>query len=145
MKRKYRNYTDQDIITFAKEVKSIAGLLRKLDLVCVGGNYATIKRHLKRLDIDTSHWTGRGWTKDQRLKDWTGYRRNSRLKLNLIKDRGHVCEECLNSIWRDVLIPLELEHIDGDRLNNCLENLKLLCPNCHALTPTWRRCKSSLS
>lgn len=38
-------------------------------------------------------------------------------------------------------IPLEIEHVDGDRTNNELANLKLLCCNCHALTPTWRRRK----
>jgi 5-methylcytosine-specific restriction endonuclease McrA len=34
-------------------------------------------------------------------------------------------------------VPIELEHIDGDSTNNSLENLKLLCPNCHSLTPTF--------
>jgi len=35
-------------------------------------------------------------------------------------------------------IPIELEHIDGNSENNMLENLKLLCPNCHSLTPTYK-------
>lgn len=35
-------------------------------------------------------------------------------------------------------IPLELDHIDGNHQNNALQNLRLLCPNCHALTPTFR-------
>ena len=35
-------------------------------------------------------------------------------------------------------IPLELDHVDGDRTNNLLCNLRLVCPNCHALTPTYR-------
>jgi 5-methylcytosine-specific restriction endonuclease McrA len=34
-------------------------------------------------------------------------------------------------------IPIQLEHIDGNSENNELSNLKLLCPNCHTLTPTW--------
>lgn len=56
----------------------------------------------------------------------------------LIQERGHKCERCNNSHWLDEIITLELEHIDGDRLNNTRENLLLLCPNCHSLTITWR-------
>lgn len=63
----------------------------------------------------------------------------------LIRERGHVCESCKNTEWLDSPIPLELEHTDGDNNNNTKENLKLLCCNCHALTPTWRRRKSTVS
>lgn len=56
----------------------------------------------------------------------------------LIKERGRLCESCKNTEWLGNLIPLELEHIDGNNRNNTKENLKLLCCNCHALTPTWR-------
>ena len=48
------------------------------------------------------------------------------------------CEACGRATWRGQQIPLELDHIDGDRRNNLIENLRLLCPNCHALTPTYR-------
>jgi 5-methylcytosine-specific restriction endonuclease McrA len=56
----------------------------------------------------------------------------------LINERGHACEQCLNATWLDAPITLELDHVDGDRKNNIRENLRLLCPNCHAMTPTWR-------
>jgi hypothetical protein len=59
-------------------------------------------------------------------------------KAVLIKERGHRCEDCGLSEWKSQPIPLELEHSDGDNRNNTRENLKLLCCNCHALTPTWR-------
>ena len=52
--------------------------------------------------------------------------------------RGHKCEECQLTEWNNEPIPLELEHIDGIKTNNEQSNLKLLCPNCHAQTPTWR-------
>lgn len=48
------------------------------------------------------------------------------------------CSECGLREWRGRPIPLELDHQDGDKRNNELSNLRLLCPNCHALTPTYR-------
>jgi hypothetical protein len=56
----------------------------------------------------------------------------------LILERGHRCECCRNSDWIGKPITLELEHVDGNRINNTRENLKLLCPNCHSQTETWR-------
>lgn len=137
--RHYRNYSDEDIREKTKEVKSIAGLLTALGLVPKGGNYAQIKNKLKSLNIDTSHWTGRAWNKDQRLKDWSEYSRNAQIKPHLIKERGHICEWCGLEKWREEKITLELDHIDGDKTNNSFENLRLLCPNCHSQTPTWRK------
>ena len=48
------------------------------------------------------------------------------------------CEKCGLSEWLGVQIPLELHHIDGDTYNNNIENLEILCPNCHALTEYYR-------
>lgn len=62
------------------------------------------------------------------------------LKLFLIKTNGEKCMKCgwceKNPITNKV--PIELEHIDGNSENNNLENLELLCPNCHSLTPTYK-------
>jgi hypothetical protein len=62
------------------------------------------------------------------------------IKLYLIKKYGNKCMCCA---WDKVnptskKVPIELEHIDGNSENNKLENLKLLCPNCHSLTPTYK-------
>ncbi len=61
----------------------------------------------------------------------------------LLLERGHKCECCSLTEWLDRPITLELEHSDGDRENNTKDNLKLLCPNCHSQTPTWKRGKLS--
>lgn len=62
---------------------------------------------------------------------------NYHLKLYLATKYGHKCMMCANSEWMGKPIPLQLEHEDGNSENNDLKNLKLLCPNCHAQTPTY--------
>lgn len=63
-----------------------------------------------------------------------------KLKQRLIKEKIklHKCENCLQEKWLDNLIPLEIDHINGINTDNRLENIRLLCPNCHALTPNYR-------
>jgi hypothetical protein len=56
----------------------------------------------------------------------------------LLRNRKYQCESCKLSEWIGNPIPLELHHVDGNSGNNKEENLQLLCPNCHALTPTFR-------
>ena len=64
----------------------------------------------------------------------------NRLKCRLLRDgvKEHKCERCALTQWQGTNIPLEIHHEDGDRYNNNLENLRLLCPNCHALTDNYR-------
>jgi len=138
----YKNYTDEDIIENSKHVFSISGLLRSLGLREAGGNFDNMKRNLHRLKVDTSHWTGSAWTKGAQLKDWSKYSNNHHVRKHLTTDRGHKCEgPCNLSEWYGFPIPIELHHIDGNRLNNQVENLQLLCANCHSLTDNFRNKK----
>lgn len=57
-------------------------------------------------------------------------------KNRLIEERGYRCEICKNETWLNSKIPIEIDHIDGDSDNNIKENLRLLCPNCHAMQST---------
>ena len=63
---------------------------------------------------------------------------NQLLSKYLKDERGLMCEQCKNTEWQNSPIPLEVEHIDGNSENNNIDNLKLLCPNCHALTNTYK-------
>lgn len=56
----------------------------------------------------------------------------------LIKKSGRFCWICKNNKWNNEDIPLELDHIDGNHNNNLEQNLQVICPNCHALTPTYK-------
>jgi 5-methylcytosine-specific restriction endonuclease McrA len=55
----------------------------------------------------------------------------------LFKIRGHKCESCNLDSWLNQLIPVDTDHIDGNSENNMPKNLRLLCKNCHGLTPTY--------
>jgi len=62
---------------------------------------------------------------------------NKRIKLILIDERGYKCERCKKERWQRHPIPLQVHHIDGNHNNDSFDNLKLLCPNCHALTKNY--------
>jgi hypothetical protein len=79
--------------------------------------------------------TDRRQTSLQKLDDGSLIYRAT-IKKILVKERGWCCEVCQTKEWLKQPIPLELDHIDGDAGNNLPSNLRLICPNCHALTPT---------
>lgn len=103
-----------------------------------------LKKRAIQLNLDFSHFKGSGHTPIP-LNELLVYGRHNinsthTLKKRLIKEnvKEPKCEWCELTTWRGQQIPLELDHIDGDRMNNCLENLRILCPNCHAQTSTYR-------
>lgn len=56
----------------------------------------------------------------------------------LIEKHGYKCKICDNSEWQNKPLTLQVDHIDGDPGNNFPSNLRLLCPNCHSQTPTYK-------
>jgi hypothetical protein len=139
--RKYRQYTDNDIRSAVETSTSIAQVLRKLNLREVGGNYATVKKKISHLGIPTDHFTGQAHNKNKEIKLFDALKSKPAIKRRLLKERGHACEFCGISEWNNLPIVLEMDHIDGNSFNNSRENLRILCPNCHSQTPTFRNNK----
>jgi hypothetical protein len=103
-------------------------------------NYGRLRRALHQYGLSTDHLSRNGNRRRPIEEYLVKGRLVSGLRRRLIEE-GILqprCARCSRDRWEDSPIPLELDHIDGDRTNNLLSNLRLLCPNCHALTPTYR-------
>lgn len=154
-----RSWTDEQLIEAAARCRSIAEVIRTLGLKASGGTHQHIRHRMRLLNLDLPNrdpWAwmrepgankgGRVRTFDEVLTHPSPMLNVGKLRERLIraglKDRR--CEVCGISEWQGHPLPLHLDHIDGDRTNNLLENLRMLCPNCHALTPTWCRRKDKL-
>lgn len=144
-------FTVEDVRVAAASSYSLASAARKLGLSKHSGAYKVLRRIIEQYDIDISHFTGKSWIQSGGIIE----HRATPLEEILVADRPYssaelkrrlideglkdaTCESCGRELWQDVPIPLELHHANGDSEDNRLDNLKLLCPNCHALTDNYR-------
>ncbi|PIT90240.1 MAG: hypothetical protein COU22_03275 [Candidatus Komeilibacteria bacterium CG10_big_fil_rev_8_21_14_0_10_41_13] len=147
-----RKWTKEQLQKAAIESTSVRKIIQKLGLKPAGGNYDQINKYLKLYKININHLKGRAWNKGltgigkpiiplekilRKNSHYQSYKLKNRLfKINLKKPR---CELCgWNKKSPDGRVPLELDHINGDKLDNRINNIRILCPNCHSLQPTHR-------
>lgn len=158
-----RKYSQQDFEEAVRESFSWFEVARRLGLHTGGGGiFQTLKKTAAALETDFSHFTGSGWNKGDKfglaarntipLEDilikGSTYNNTGNLKKRLISS-GLLVEECsapfcpmngrsLNP-WTGESVPLKLalDHINGVRDDNRIENLRLLCYHCHGLTETF--------
>lgn len=79
----------------------------------------------------------RTWNSKILDSDWESLSYERKRKRVILEQSGE-CYDCKLSEWKGCKLTLELEHINGNHLDNSRENLKAICPNCHSITPTWR-------
>jgi ribosomal protein S27AE len=152
-------YIKENIEKIVKESKSTKECLIKLGRPTTGDNYNFLKRKLIKYQIDTSHfyttkelqkiaiekrggvWFSTRFNLEEILVEnspYTGSGNNIKEKLYKAGLKKRECEECgQGEIWKEKKISLHLEHINGIHNDHRIENLKILCPNCHATTDTY--------
>ena len=126
-----RTWTDEQLIEAVAASRSIAGVLRHLGLKVGGDQYVNMKRHVQRLGLSTDHWKGQGWRKGARTPvtpprpldevlvigrpEVTFHLKRRLLAAGYLEPR---CYECGLTRWMGRPAPLQLDHINGDRIDN---------------------------
>jgi hypothetical protein len=150
---KRRKYSREEFTKAWLSSSAIAQVAKRLGCNATGGGYITLKLAARELGLDTSHMTGQGWNvgwptnpsrdrvialSDLLVKNST-YTTIWRLKRRLLRE-GILEYKCyLRGLteWNNRPITLQLDHINGIHLDHRIQNLRLLCPNCHSQTETF--------
>jgi hypothetical protein len=137
------------LVTAVRSSYSVAGVIRALGRAIVGTNYRLVKREIARLGLDTSHWKGGSpphlQHRPERLSSKVvlvaGSNRPRALVRRVVLREGlipYVCAECgLGPEWNGKPLVLRLDHKNGVRNDDRLENLRFMCPNCDAQSETF--------
>ena len=144
------NVSEENFIKYVKESNSWKEVLQKCGYNNFGNPKTAKKKRVSHLELDTAHLSsGQNWAKGKKLmlRRWklndilvknSAY--TGKLKKRLVGELQwkEKCSMCNLSEWLGGKIPLELDHINGDHFDNRINNIRLLCPNCHALTETYK-------
>lgn len=137
---------EEKICELAKKCENINQICKIIGKKSTNENYKKIKNILQINNVDISHFNQNICNNNTSpKKDIKHYLVSgstisiSKLRERIIKNgiKERKCEKCGRTEWEGEQIPLELHHINGDRLDNRIENLQLLCPNCHTLTDNY--------
>lgn len=139
--------TDEQLALIVKESESIYGVLRAVGCKIAGGNHTHYSRRIKNLGLDTSHFTGKASNKVKKFPSrltkpedvlvlrTSGNRQKAHLLVRSLIAVGvkHECSKCGQlPEWLGNPLTLDVDHINENWLDDRLENLRFLCPNCHS-------------
>ena len=143
-------YTKELLEENIKDCYSFAELCRRLGLNPEGSNPKTLKKKLDEFNVDYSHFTGGAWNKNPNNPIYIGKylpnlcehsslsSANAKALAYRLGLKENKCEKCGLSEWQGEPLICELHHINGDSTDNRIENLIILCPNCHSQTDNFR-------
>jgi hypothetical protein len=150
---KKRKYTQEEFIQAWLTSKTIGEVAKKLGRNHSGGGYVVLRAAAQQLDLPTDHMIEYGLNTGPRynhikfiplseiLVENSTYTCIARLKIRLLREGLLVAkcygEGCGLTEWRGKPISLQLDHINGNNFDHRIENLRLLCPNCHSQTDTF--------
>lgn len=142
--------SDEEFRQIVANAYSYSDCLRAVGLGTSGGSSTdTLKRRIQELNCDISHFnrgnqkgkaTNAKYTLEEIMVENSTYANIARLKLRLVNEgvMEYKCAICGNTgEWLGNPLSLQLDHIDGNNRNHTKENLRFLCPNCHAQTETF--------
>lgn len=142
-------YTKEQIQEAINNTSENSAVSMRAAAIYLNIKYDTFRKYAQLYQLWTPNSSGKGRTKhvpDTKripLEDILAGNQSQygtfKLKNRLFSELGwqKICSCCNLQTWLNKPIPLELDHIDGDRYNHKLENLRLLCANCHAQTDTY--------
>lgn len=140
-------HTEEKLRELVAGSASMKEVVRGLGISNVGGNQAHIRRRLTALGIDTSHFVTRAGRPKGSCGDVLTVRPpdegrvpGTRLRRALLRTGvPDQCTQCgTGTVWNGKPLRLEVDHLNGEWWDNRAGNLRLLCPNCHAVTDTYR-------
>lgn len=147
-------YTREVLEIPVKESRSYSEVLRKLGVKWNGSTQTHLVKRIKMLGLDTSHFLGQRSNSGKNYKGgtkkihWSKVLVNSRLGVRettsrlrralLESGRCYVCAVCkCPPEWQGNPLTLQIDHMDGDWLNNEPNNVRFICPNCHSQTSNF--------